>query len=710
MNRNPWPRGSEWRKWDLHVHTPASHGFQGDWNGFIIQLGNADCDVVGINDYFSVAGYREVLRRIGDPGAATEGNKAYRDALEKLRSKILMPVVECRMTNVLMNKKGTGQRINFHLIFDPAIDPENIETFLKNQQVKDSSIGNRYSDSKFLLDGVSVDFNTITKALRTDGIFKDRFLIWLPYDEYGGIDGINPSTDKLFKENLIYNADNLRDVVEHVVGETPMQAPLDGNEWLGTGYKPTPTIIEAAQALYQGHRVEDITRSDAGAKNLSETATCLAEIIENTKSKQQKAICFVTGVPGAGKTLAGLNLVTLRTKAHEDEHAVFLSGNGPLVEVLREALARDEHAQLKEKGEKSKKSEATRKVKGFVQNIMHFRDASLVTAGPPIERVAVFDEAQRAWDASHLAKFMSQKKGQPNFQMSEPELLISVMDRHEDWCTIICLIGGGQEINAGEAGLTEWISALKRSFRNWKVFTSEQLTHRDYHWGQNLPALLEALDSRSLPALHLAVSVRSFRAEKLSEFVGSLVAGEAKEARGLYNTIKAAYPIALTRDLARARQWLRDRARGSERIGLVASSGASRLKPEGINVHEKIEATTWFLNGKDDVRSSYYMEDPATEFDIQGLELDWVGVCWDADFRAVDGRWQFHRFSGTRWQNVNDENRKIYLTNAYRVLLTRARQGMVIYIPKGDSLDATRLSEFYNGTAAFLSECGLLAL
>ncbi|KAB1082567.1 AAA family ATPase [Neorhizobium galegae] len=209
MTTNPWPRGAEWRKWDLHVHTPASHNFQGDWNGFIIQLGNADCDVIGINDYFSVAGYREVKRRLDDPGAATEGNKAYRESLEKLRSKMLMPVVECRMTNVLMNKKGTGQRINFHLIFDPAIDPENIETFLKNQRVKDSSIGSRYSDSQFLLDDVSVDFNTMIQALRSDGVFKDRFLIWLPYDEYGGIDGINPSTDKLFKENLIYNADIL---------------------------------------------------------------------------------------------------------------------------------------------------------------------------------------------------------------------------------------------------------------------------------------------------------------------------------------------------------------------------------------------------------------------------------------------------------------------------------------------------------------------
>jgi ABC-type lipoprotein export system ATPase subunit len=203
-----WPRGSEWRKWDLHVHSPASHGFKGDYNQFVIQLGNADCDVIGINDYFSVAGYREIRRRLADP-SGTDGNKAYRESLEKLREKTLIPVVECRMTNVLVNKKGSGQRINFHLIFDPAVDPENIETFLKSQQVKGSSIGNRYSDSQFLLDDVAVDFNGVLNDLRSDGSFRDRFLVWLPYDEYGGADGINPKTDKLFKENLIYNADIL---------------------------------------------------------------------------------------------------------------------------------------------------------------------------------------------------------------------------------------------------------------------------------------------------------------------------------------------------------------------------------------------------------------------------------------------------------------------------------------------------------------------
>jgi hypothetical protein len=203
MTANRWPRGAEWRKWDLHVHSPASHGFRGDYNQFIIQLGNADCDVIGINDYFSVEGYREVVRRLGDPAGDTEGNKAYRDSLEKLRSKVLMPVVECRMNNLLVDKKGSsGQRINFHLIFDPEVLPENIETFLKAQQVGGSSMGSRYEDKQFLLNDVSVNFFETLKSLRNDGNFRDRYLVWLPYDEYGGIDRIDPKTDKLFKENL----------------------------------------------------------------------------------------------------------------------------------------------------------------------------------------------------------------------------------------------------------------------------------------------------------------------------------------------------------------------------------------------------------------------------------------------------------------------------------------------------------------------------
>lgn len=506
---------------------------------------------------------------------------------------------------------------------------------------------------------------------------------------------------------ILSGAHDLENIITHVRAVTPKQLPLDFAAWMTSGYKPTPSIIEAAQALYRGHKVEDITRSDAGAKNLSETTARLEQIIEDAKASGEKTICFVTGVPGAGKTLAGLNLVTHRTKAHEEEHAVFLSGNGPLVDVLREALARDEQAQAHDLGQPIRKSDAERKVKSFIQNIHHFRDANLVAFGPPIERVVVFDEAQRAWNLDQAAKFMSQKKGISDFGMSEPEFLISVMDRHTDWCTVVCLVGGGQEINSGEAGLLEWLAALKKRFPRWRVYTSPQLTHRDYHWGDDLPAMIASHAHESLGELHLAVSVRSFRAEALSAFVGALIAGEPAEARDLYASIRKQYPIAITRDLSEARAWLRKQARGTERFGLVASSGASRLKAEGVNVHEKIGATYWFLNDKTDVRSSYYLEDPATEFDVQGLELDWVAVCWDADLRRADSEWSYHKFRGTVWQRVNNPSHRTYLANAYRVLLTRARQGMIIYVPRGDAEDATRPPNFYNGIYAYLQECGL---
>lgn len=485
------------------------------------------------------------------------------------------------------------------------------------------------------------------------------------------------------------------------VGHLPK---IDPEAWLTSGYKPTPTIIEAAQALYQGHKVEEITRSDAGAKNLTDTAARLSKIIEDAKENNYKAICFVTGVPGAGKTLAGLNLVTQRTKAHEDEHAVFLSGNGPLVEVLREALARDEKARS---NNTISKADAARKVRSFIQNIHHFRDEGLSSPGAPNEHVAVFDEAQRAWDMRQVAKFMLQKKGLANFDMSESEFLISVMDRHEDWCTVVCLVGGGQEINAGEAGLPEWFAALRKRFQDWKVYVSPALSHRDYRWDQQSVDMLQGLDVVTHSELHLSVSVRSFRAEKLSDFVSAVIANEADQARSIYESIRTRYPIFLTRSLNEARGWLITQARGSERIGLVASSGASRLKPEGLNVHEKIGAKYWFLNDRADVRSSYYLEDPATEFDTQGLELDWIGVCWEANFRYAGNRWSHHFFRGTTWQNVNSSSQQTYLANAYRVLLTRARQGMVIYIPEGDPKDPTRNPSWHQGTLEFLQRCGL---
>jgi hypothetical protein len=501
---------------------------------------------------------------------------------------------------------------------------------------------------------------------------------------------------------LLANRNNLGELINEVNKMTVKHASIDPVKWENGVYKPTPTIIEAAQALYQGHSVEDISRSDSGAINLSKTSTKVNQIIDYAKVNKEKVICFITGVPGAGKTLAGLNIANSRHNFVEEEHAVFLSGNGPLVNVLREALARNEitnHPEIK-------KSEARKKVGAFIQNIHHFRDEYLKTDRAPIEKVIIFDEAQRAWNREQTSKFMKEKRGINGFNMSEPEFLISVMDRHLDWAVIICLIGGGQEINTGEAGLPEWFFALRHKFSNWKVYVSDQITDNEYMRDYSFYEITKGLNFHLEKELHLSVSVRSFRSEKLSHVIKSLLDLELNNAKETYKLIKENYPIVVTRDLSKAKTWLRKRARGTERIGIIASSGGLRLKPYGVWVKNSIDPANWFLNDKDDIRSSYFLEDVATEFDVQGLELDWVCLAWDADLRLVDGTWSYNNFSGTKWNNINKAEKQVYLKNAYRVLLTRARQGMVIFVPEGDINDQTRLPLFYDETYEYLKSIG----
>jgi DUF2075 family protein len=477
---------------------------------------------------------------------------------------------------------------------------------------------------------------------------------------------------------------------------------IDPQEWIDSVYQPTPTIIEAAQALYSGHNVEAISRSDAGAQNLAITASAIDSIIELSKTEKRKSICFITGVPGAGKTLAGLNIACNRHKFKEEEHAVFLSGNGPLVAVLQEALARDDVLKTGKK-----KSEALRKAKSFIQIIHQFRDDALSSEKAPLEKVAIFDEAQRAWDREQTSKFMQTKKGVTNFNMSEPEFLISIMDRHKDWATIICLVGGGQEINVGEAGLVDWFEALKNQYSEWDIYLSNKITDTEYVRESNLDEMISGLNYQFVEGLHLAVSLRSFRSERVAEFVKAVLDIEPEKAREIYKELSKNYPIKITRDLNQAKEWIKQTARGSERYGLTASSGGRRLRANGIWVQSKIDAVNWFLNGKDDVRSSYYLEDTATEFDIQGLELDYTIVAWDANLRYENGRWGYYNFNGSKWQNVNNEFNKIYLKNAYRVLMTRARQGLVIYVPTGDNNDITRTNIFYDGVYNYLLDLGI---
>ncbi|MEZ5993476.1 MAG: DUF2075 domain-containing protein [Planctomycetota bacterium] len=499
--------------------------------------------------------------------------------------------------------------------------------------------------------------------------------------------------------------DDLRETILRAFA-TASGPTLVAGEWESAPYRPTPTIVEAARALYAQHGVEAIRSFDAGKPNLSMTSGRVEEIVRDAHIHGRKAICFVTGVPGAGKTLVGLNLATKRQDKSNDP-AVFLSGNGPLVAVLREALTRDEVARRKADGERVRKGKVGESVKAFIQNVHHFRDDALQHAGPLAEHVAIFDEAQRAWNLQQTANFMRRRKHIQNFAHSEPEYLISCMDRHQDWAVIVCLVGGGQEINTGEAGIEAWLTAIRDSFPHWHVHISANLHDGEYATGEILDGVLAGPNAVIEDSLHLAVSMRSFRAENVSNFVKALLDRDEATARNAFAALERRYPIRITRELSAGKAWVRERARGTERYGLVCSSKAMRLKPHAIDVRHDVNPIHWFLNDGEDTRSSLYLEDAATEFQVQGLELDWACVNWDADLRSNENGWSHHDFRGRRWINIHNEDNQKYLLNAYRVLLTRARQGMVIFIPPGDPQDATRNPKWYDATFAYLKSLGL---
>ena len=552
---------------------------------------------------------------------------------------------------------------------------------------------------------------------------------------------------------LITGEDGLQELIEKVLEHAGVSSQDENTEnWLISPYSPTPTIIEAARTLYENHSVEDITRHEADKVSTDQTIAYILNVIENSKNKREKSICFVTGVPGAGKTLVGLDIAvkqTYKDGVKDNENgAVYLSGNGPLVAVLKEALARDNWHKCKEKGEKKKLSDSQREVGEFIQVIHNYRDNMLAKIKNPVENgiveidptkavkpdeetgfgevehVAIFDEAQRSWTQKRIADYLKRggtygnKLKVPNFPMSEAEFLIWSLDQREDWATIICLVGGGQEINTGEAGIAEWIEALNNKFKKWKVYISDKLTEPEYAEGQVTEKLKGNPNVNFSDKLHLAVSLRSFRAETLSNFIHSLLSFNANSAV-LYQEIKKKkYPILLTRDMDKARQWLREHARGNEHTGILVTKVAARFKPLAVNVLAQGDenAIHWFLEDKTDIRSSNYLEDAATEIQVQGLELDYACVLWDADMRCENGVWTYHKFNGKdKWNPENNDENKKYMLNAYRVLLTRARQGLVICVPEGNSNktpegfpeDPTRLPEFYDGTYEYLKSLGL---
>lgn len=543
---------------------------------------------------------------------------------------------------------------------------------------------------------------------------------------------------------LMSNANTLQDLIVRVIENENAQpsAENDFAQWAISRYSPTPTIIEAASALYQSHSVEDITRHEAAGAALEETTQFVLDVIQRSKQNGEKSICFVTGVPGAGKTLVGLNVAIQQSlkeeKAPEEDRnlAVYLSGNGPLVKVLTAALAKDKQRRERDKGRKCNISDAKREVSQFIQIIHRYRSNMLAKIKLPIENgqleidetksiahktaghgevehVAIFDEAQRSWDLEHLSGWLARggsrggMKKVPDFPMSEAEFLIWSLDLRKDWAVIVCLVGGGQEINTGEAGIGEWLRAVNETFPEWKVYISKHLTDKEYAEGSVSELVAKNNNVQQVDQLHLAVSMRSFRAENLSSFVHYVLDRNAERAKTLYSEFKDRYPLYLTRDLGRAKQWLEEKARGTERYGIVVSSQAYRLKPLAIDVRLQPDVEHWFLADKTDVRSSLFLEDAATEFDIQGLELDWTCLVWDGDFRYTPSGWDHNAFKGSKWNKIRSKDAQSYQLNAYRVLMTRARQGMIICVPEGNPDDHTRLPEFYDGTYIYLKSIGI---
>jgi hypothetical protein len=517
-------------------------------------------------------------------------------------------------------------------------------------------------------------------------------------------ENINIENSDQVKEILTANSNDLTNKLEAVFKQYCSNSEgLNFKNWNDSDYSPTPTIIEAAQTLYAGKSVVEISRSNAGTKNLTKTSEAVVEAIKHAKANNEKIICFITGVPGAGKTLAGLNIAHDKEfQDHEKSLATFLSGNGPLIKVLREALSRDAFKKIKV-GDSNAKKKETDRIISFIENVHRFLDHYFVEKERiPNNKIVIFDEAQRAWNQEHsMRKFQ-----RPH---SEAEMMLEIMGRHTDWSVIVALVGGGQEINTGEAGLSEWGRIIEEKFNDWKVYVSPQLATGNHSTGDltlfnKYPTNVNVIENKDL---HLEVSIRSYKAEELSKWVSLVLFNNPIEAKQLFEEKLSKYKIVITRDLDKAKKWLGAHCKGSRRMGLVASSGARRLRPYGLEVKLDFEEAEWFLNSRTDIRSSYYLEIPATEFGVQGLELDWVGMCWDADLRRKGDEWDYNSFTGTTWKKVKQPEKQQFLINKYRVLLTRGREGMVIFVPSGSNEDTTRKPSDYNEIAGYLKSCGV---
>jgi hypothetical protein len=491
------------------------------------------------------------------------------------------------------------------------------------------------------------------------------------------------------------NGATLEPLLQTLAAQLPhSQTPLDPHAWEGAAYRPVPTIVEAATMLYRKHGVADIASSRADVTNLTRTTDAIRTAIAAAADAHRYVIVFVTGIPGAGKTLCGLNAVF--TAAHQ---AAFLTGNLPLVHVLRAALARD----AKDQGRSAR--DAAHKLESAIQPLLGFLRDSQPRSDAPHEHVIVFDEAQRAWDAD----FGRRKFNLPD---SEAALFLDIMRRHADWAVIVALVGSGQEINTGEAGLASWGVALAAR-PDWSIMGPATII------GNADPArCLVASQPAGMtidPALHLDVSVRQIRSHAAADWVDAVLRYDAAEAARI-GRAAGGVPFRITRSLTALRGELRRLARGSRRAGLVCSADAKRLRADGLSAdfpHMDADAVAnWFLNAWPDVRASDALELPATQYACQGLELDYVGLCWGGDLIIAPNRasWCARKFRGTKWQTIQRPEAIIWQINTYRVLLSRARYETILFIPPGDAADATRSPAAFDQVAGFLLRAGATVL
>lgn len=501
--------------------------------------------------------------------------------------------------------------------------------------------------------------------------------------------------------------ENIETVIPKVAKLTGLYGkdePLDFERWFNSPYHPTPTIIAAAVEAYTTHDISEIANSEAGQDDIDRCEDKINEIIRYAQNGRKKCVCFVTGVPGAGKTLVGLDTVAKNLKKGNSNLSVYLSGNGPLVEVLREALKRS----AKEKKQFNRETEAA--IYALIQSSFAFKKDNATHNRPTPENIMIFDEAQRVWDQQK----MSRKHDDPLMAVSEPHLLYSIMDRHQDWAVMICLVGLGQDIYDGEVGINEWFRCGVQDFPEWEMYYSPDIFKQVEDKNIDQKMIESCNRCHPIDELHLKTSVRSFRADKQCQFIDNLLDNNPEKTKEIYDLISEKYPVYVTRDYQQAKKWVRTQVRGSQRSGVLACSSAQRLKPEGIYVSTDIDVKNWFLAPSDDLRSSNMLEIAASEFKVQGLEIDWALVCWDADLRRNkkgDG-WEYYSFRGAKWNRRHKEDQQRYLVNSYRVLLTRARQGMVIFVPKGvdPEDDPTRNFAFYDGIYDYLLKCGIQPL